>query len=64
MTPPDTPPRPRGRLIDTRRAAELLACHPATIRRWAKEGAITEYRVGALIRYDETEVLALARLGA
>lgn len=49
-----------GRLITTRRAAEMCGVHPNTIREYIREGRLPAYRVGErLIRIDANDVAAL-----
>ena len=53
---------PRRHLISLGEAAEIIGCHPRTIRRRISEGQLTAYRVGPrLLRVDEAEVEHLLR---
>lgn len=48
-----------GRRVRTKRACEILGCHPDTLRRWTDEGKFKVYRANdrANRRWDEDELL-------
>lgn len=48
-----------GKRVRTKRACEILGCHPDTLRRWTAEGKFHVYRAngGANRRWDEDELL-------
>jgi excisionase family DNA binding protein len=47
-------------LINSRGAAEILACSVPTVERLTKSGAIPSVKVGRLRRYRRADLLALA----
>ena len=52
------------RLITTKRACELLSCHPLTLRRMEKRGHIQAIRYSARrLRWDESQILEFANCG-
>ena len=49
-------------MIGLEEAAEIIGCHPRTIRRRISEGRLTGYRVGMrILRVDQAEVEKLLR---
>jgi len=49
-------------LIGLEEAAEIIGCHPRTIRRRIVEGQLTGYRMGKrILRVDQAEVEGLLR---
>ena len=49
-------------MISLEEAAEIIGCHPRTIRRRISEGQLTGYRMGLrILRVDQTEVENLLR---
>ena len=58
------PSRKRRRLGTKRDVAEILGCHPETVKRYAKRGALKPIHFSARkVRYDMDEVEALAERG-
>jgi excisionase family DNA binding protein len=55
--------RPSSRqMISLEQAAEIIGCHPRTIRRRIAEGQLTGYRMGLrILRVDQAEVENLLR---
>lgn len=52
------------KLMTARQAAEILGCHPMTIKRYVRRGVLTQIRFSARkIRYDLDEVEAFASDG-
>jgi len=61
----DTGPRRKPRPGTIKQAAVILDVHPATIRRYAQAGLLTQIRITCRkVRYDLNEVQDLADLGA
>ena len=51
-TQPDQPD-----LVSIDEAAEIICCHPRTIRRWVNQGWLTGYRFGPrILRVDRAEL--------
>jgi len=44
------------KLYNTQEACELLRCSKPTLHRWKKEGIIPHVRIGANIRYKESDI--------
>lgn len=56
--------RKHRRLITVGKAAEMLACHPKTIERYARKGLLTLVRFSPRkVRYDQDEMEAFASNG-
>ena len=56
--------RQHRKLITVGKAAELLGCHPMTVKRYAKKGLLSPIRFSARkVRYDLEEIEAFARDG-
>jgi len=45
-------------LLTRRQTAELLGVALATIDNWTKEGRLLKYRIGPVVRFQKSEVLA------
>lgn len=55
-------PRPdRVRLINTKTAARILLCHPATVGKWRREGFISYKMGGKRYFYYLHEIEAIAK---
>jgi excisionase family DNA binding protein len=53
---------PGRRMISLGEAADIIGCHPRTVRRRIAEGQLTGYRMGSrIIRVDQAEVERLLR---
>jgi len=50
-------------ILTMKQASELLNCHPNTLRKWEKQGAIKCFRFGTRgdRRFRKNDVLALLR---
>ena len=58
-------PPARRRVGTVREAAEILACHPGSVKRYAARGLLTPIRITCRrVRYDLGEVERLATQGA
>lgn len=56
--------RKHRRLVTVRKAAEILACHPKTVQRYADRGLLTLVKFSLRkVRYDQDEVEAFASDG-
>ena len=55
FTPP-TQERKEEKLLTTNEACEVLRCSKPTLHRWKKEGIIPHVRIGANIRYKESDI--------
>lgn len=56
--------RKHRRLVTVGKAAELLACHPKTVQRYAEKGFLTLVRFSPRkVRYDQDEVERFASDG-
>ena len=60
-----TKSRKQGDLLTVSQAAEILAVHPDTLRRWAAAGLLKAYRVGPRRdrRFHRSEVVRLMTTG-
>ena len=56
------PPLPmKKRLLTAKQAGEIIGVHPATLRRYEKQGKINVLRITSRkVRYDYAEVIAFA----
>ncbi|MEA5082251.1 MAG: helix-turn-helix domain-containing protein [Dysgonamonadaceae bacterium] len=52
-------PEKQEKLYTTIEACEILRCSKPTLHRWKKEGIISFVRIGANIRYRESDIKAL-----
>jgi excisionase family DNA binding protein len=50
--------QPEGGLLSQEQLASVLSVHPITVSRWTVAGLIPCHRVGRVVRYDLTAVLA------
>jgi len=46
------------KLLDTNQVAELLSVKPSTIRKWVHYGFIPHVKIGACVRFRETNIEA------
>lgn len=44
------------KLLTAKQVADILNCKPSSVYAWAKNGIIPAYKIGGLIRFDETEI--------
>lgn len=52
----------RGELLDIRRAASVIGCHPETVRRWVWSGRLAARRDGRRLLFARADVDALAEV--
>ena len=55
-------PKLSARLLTVEEVSERLQVHPQTVYSWVRVGRLVPVRIGRAIRFDETTILAGARL--
>jgi len=57
-------PKTNRKLLTSKQAAEVLACHPETVKRMARKGELTAIRIGKRkLRFDAAEIQHLHDFG-